>query len=232
MPFCSHKCLLGLTRGLLMDAECPNQDIHPQKDGSPTGMHTLDLKSMQALLRDQLAESMDVDCTPMRRQGARGAMFKLTLTSHGYTFVGKGTVEAFIPDLRLEGQTYETLRCVQGTIIPVYLGNIDCVRPYYYRFATRIIHFLLLSWAGEPITEDLKARCETLPDQIDRIHEQLLSIGVLHNDVRPSNILWNQRLQQLMFIDFERSRRIPLTKRKLLEIAPTPIRERSKGWRG
>lgn len=78
-------------------------------------------------------------------------MFKLILASYGYTVVGKGTVKAFVPDLRLEHQFYDRLRSVQGSIVPVCMGNIDCVYPYYYHFATEIIHFLLLSWAGESL---------------------------------------------------------------------------------
>jgi hypothetical protein len=56
-------------------------------------------------------------CEPLGKQGARGALFKITLASHGYTFVGKGTVEAFVPDLRHEGQVYERL---EGKLVSFY----------------------------------------------------------------------------------------------------------------
>lgn len=52
---------------------------------------------------------MDDHCESLGKQGARAVLFKITLTSHGYTFVGKGTVEAFVPDLRHEGKMYDRL---------------------------------------------------------------------------------------------------------------------------
>ena len=210
MPFCSHQCLLGLVCGSFMDTECANYHIHPKMSGgSSAEMHSIDLESLQDLLRDQLAETMDVDCTPMRKQGARGAMFKLTLASHGYTFVGKGTVKAFVPDLRLECQFYDRLRPVQGSIVPVCMGNIDCVYPYYYHFATEIVHFLLLSWAGEALGSTSQPCWDSHADHIFRMNDQLRSLGVAHDDIRPENVLWNATLSQLMFIDFERSTLIP-----------------------
>ena len=219
-PFCSQQCMLGLVCGSLMDTECANYHIHPKMSGGGSaGLHSIDLKSLQDLLRDQLAETMDTDCTPMRKQGARGAMFKLTLASHGYTFVGKGTVGAFVPDLRLENEFYDRLRPVQGSIVPVCMGNIDCVHPYYYHFATRIVHFLLLSWAGEALGSNSQPCWDDHADQIFRMNDQLRSLGVAHGDIRPENVLWNETLGQLMFIDFERSTLIPQMEAK---ITPLP----------
>ena len=230
MPFCSHQCLLGLVCGSLMDSQCPNYDIHPKVScGSSAEMHSIDLSSLQALLRDQLAETMDSNCEPMRKQGARGAMFKLTLASHGYTLVGKGTVKAFVPDLRLENQFYDHLRSVQGSIIPVCIGNFDCVYPYYYHFATEIVHFLLLSWAGESLNS-ISACWDTHADQIVRMNDQLWSLGVAHGDIRPENVLWNESLGQLMLIDFERSTMIPQEKAKPNELPSSspPLTAKSK----
>ena len=212
LPFCSHKCLLGLVCGSLMDTGCPNYHIHHKVScNSSAGMHSLDLSSLQSLLRDQLAETMDTNCDPMRKQGARGAMFKLTLASHGYTLVGKGTVKAFVPDLRLENQFYDRLHSVQGSIVPVCMGNFDCVYPYYYHFATEIVHFLLLSWAGESLNS-IQACWDSQADQIVKMNDQLWNLGVAHGDIRPENVLWNETLGQLMLIDFERSTMIPQRK--------------------
>ncbi len=104
----------------------------------------------------------------------------------------------------------------------IRLWIFDCVYPYYHHLGTRIIHFLLLSWAGEPITEGSQERWETHKDQVARINEQLLSLGVLYNDVQYTNVLCNERIQQLMFIDLERSIRIPPLKPKLLQFTPPP----------
>ncbi|RBQ85230.1 hypothetical protein VDGD_20849 [Verticillium dahliae] len=57
------------------------------------------------------------------------------MIAYGYTFVGKGTVQAFIRDLEHEAAVYERLRSIQGANVPVFLGAID-LRPmkkiYYY----------------------------------------------------------------------------------------------------
>jgi hypothetical protein len=46
----------------------------------------------------------------LHQQGARGVLFRIKFTSYGYVFAGKGTVEAFVPDLRHEGHTYKLRR--------------------------------------------------------------------------------------------------------------------------
>ena len=43
------------------------------------------------LLGEQLRRSRGDVCQPLGIQGARRALFKITLTSHGYTVVSKGT---------------------------------------------------------------------------------------------------------------------------------------------
>lgn len=82
-------------------------------------------------------------------QGARGAPFKVTLTSHSYTVVGKGTVLAFVKDLRHEAEVYRRLTILQGVHILIYLGSINLDSPYYYGAGICIVHRMLLSWAGE-----------------------------------------------------------------------------------
>ena len=37
--------------------------------------------------------------------------------------------------------------------VPVYLGNIDLIHRYFYDVGVRIVHMLLMSWAGE-VAED------------------------------------------------------------------------------
>ena len=145
LPCCTHQCLRGLTQRGRLDSQCPNRAVHPSAKGL---RHTIDAQTLCILLRNQLDTNMDNNYTPLEIQGARGALFKLTLASHGYTLVGKGTVRAFIPDLRHEGRVYKNLRKLQGTCVPVYLGNFDCIYPYEYDIDVQIIHFLLLSWGG------------------------------------------------------------------------------------
>lgn len=61
---------------------------------------------------------------------------------------------------------------------------------------------LLISYAGEPVAES--------PDQIilqqaKDFEATLAGYRIRHGDLEPRNMLWNQELQRVVFIDFERS---------------------------
>ncbi len=103
------------------------------------------------MVQQQLAITLDRDCMDLKTQGSRGALFQITLASHGYTFVGKGTRDVFVPDLEHEGRMYGRLKTMQGKMIPVYLRNIDLNRPWL-DLGVRIIHMLLMSWGGRGST--------------------------------------------------------------------------------
>jgi hypothetical protein len=75
------------------------------------------------------------------------------LGSYGYTFVAKGTVKAFKAKLKHAGLVYQHLNEVQGQLVPVYLGNISLACPYFLDVGVRIVHMLLMSYAGEQGTE-------------------------------------------------------------------------------
>jgi hypothetical protein len=138
----------------------------------------------------QLAENPDNGCEPLGRQGARGALFRLTLESYGYVFVAKGTVTAFKAKLKHEGLVYQHLHEVQGALIPVYLGNISLVRPHFLDVGVRIVHMLLMSWAGEQARKDLmSAMGRDLASETSGAVKKMLDCGVEHRDVRPPNVL-------------------------------------------
>lgn len=94
-----------------------------------------------------LIPHMELFCSSMSLYTGRvrGALFQITLASHRYVFVGKGTVEAFQSDLLHEGQIYKLLRRVRGSATPVCLGNIDLKRMYYLDIGVKIIHMLPIS---------------------------------------------------------------------------------------
>ncbi|KAI4150504.1 MAG: hypothetical protein LQ341_001083 [Variospora aurantia] len=96
LAYCTQACLLGLVRRLPMDVNCPNVKLHPRKGKT----HALTALKLRELLRHQLNRNMEDDCVDLRLQGARGMLFQLTLTSYGYTFVDKGTIDIYIPDLQ------------------------------------------------------------------------------------------------------------------------------------
>ena len=133
--YCTQKCLLGLKQCGNLDLDGPNVEQHPRRTRGQ--FHGLDLPSFHRLLQSQLVADMDHHCQPLGKQGARGALFTITLISHGYTCVAKGTVRAFIVDLRHEGHVYERMKRLQGMAVPVCLGNLDLERTYYLVVGSR-----------------------------------------------------------------------------------------------
>jgi hypothetical protein len=133
-------------------------------------------------------------------------LFRLTLEWYRYTFVAKGTVTAFEAKLKHEGLVYQHLDKVQGELIPVYLGNTSLVRPCFLDVGVRIVHMLLMSWAGEQAHKDLVS---SLGRDIDEETAHAVTNprhqGVEHRDVLPPNVLWNLEGRKVMLVDFERS---------------------------
>lgn len=137
-------------QGGFVDIDCPNVALHcGDNHGVHQHHHRLDHRSWLTLLHDQLTRTLDDGCQALRKQGARGALFKITLSSHGYTVVAKGTVPAFVQDLRHEAEVYRRLQAIQGIYMPICLRAADLVYPYYYDFRVRIVHIIFLSWGGE-----------------------------------------------------------------------------------
>ncbi|KAL8747389.1 MAG: hypothetical protein Q9190_000735 [Brigantiaea leucoxantha] len=219
--YCTQACILGLVHRRPIDRKCPNAELHPQNAKENT--HSLSKLKLCYLIRQQLAKTMDEDCVDLRLLGARGMLFQLTLASHGYTFVGKGTIDVFISDLKHEGQMYHRLQKLQGKQIPVYLGNIDLDVPWY-DLNTHVIHMLLMSYGGEQI----KKLDENLALQVQEFEKVIGRLGVCHEDLREPNMLWNKELERLMFIDFERSTTIN-NSRALIELAPNLKRKVEQG---
>jgi hypothetical protein len=202
--YCTQACLLGLVRKRPLDDACPNVNTHRAYGAG--NYHALRRKSLAKHVLRQLAENPDNGCEPLGKQGTRGALFRLTLESYGYTFVAKGTVMAFEAKLKHEGLVYQHLDKVQGELIPVYLGNISLVRPYFLDVGVRIVHMLLLSWAGEQARQDLLlAMGRDWAAEASRAVTKMLDCGVEHRDVRPPNVLWNTEIRNVVLVDFERS---------------------------
>ncbi|KAK0701162.1 hypothetical protein B0T21DRAFT_379291 [Apiosordaria backusii] len=196
-PFCTHRCLLGLAYGGPMDENCPNTNYHGHKH--------IDKDTFLRLIRDQLATDRgpDADCAPLHRSGARGTLYKVRLSTHGYTLVAKGVEAMDLGCLEHENKIYDQLQSIQGKHIPVCLGTIDLVRPYYYDSGV-YTDFLFLSWAGRPIftcREQINKPdvCKAVAAIFKAMHE----LDVLHCDAEPRNILYDDGI--VMAVDFERS---------------------------
>ncbi|KAM3067066.1 hypothetical protein ACMFMG_011739 [Clarireedia jacksonii] len=221
--YCTQACLLGLVRKHSLDDTCPNINAHRAHGAG--NYHALGRRSLTKLMSRQLAENPDNGCKPLGKQGARGALFRLSLESYGYTFVAKGTVAAFIPNLKHEYSVYKHLDNVQGELVPVCLGNISLVRPYFLDLGVRIVHMLLMSWAGDQAQKNLLSDLGyNIVEETTRAVTKLQYHGVEHGDVRPPNVLWNPEGRKIILIDFERSeilKQIPI----LQEMSPNRKRK-------
>ena len=203
--YCTQRCLLGILDQAEFDDHCPNVLDHAQ--AGTNGHHNLDSQDFLWLIQEQLSKDRDTDCDPWWVQGARGAMFKVTLTSHGYTVAAKATVFAYVQDLQHEAAVYECLRELQGTYVPVCLGGVNLVKPYYHR-GVELVHMMLMAWGGNSLS-----RCGRSLGMVEEGVSQMAAegvqamhaLGVLHRDIATRNMLWNEECGGVMFVDFERS---------------------------
>lgn len=147
----------------------------------------------------------DADCTPLYISGSRGSLFKVRLSSHGYTLVAKGMDTIHRAFLRHENRIYDRLQSIQGKHIPVCLGSIDLVRPSYYDSGI-YTHFMFLSWAGNPLLDCLDlAKQASIVEAVTATFKELHKLHVLHRDAEPRNILYDINSGKLMVVDFERA---------------------------
>ncbi|KAJ6438036.1 hypothetical protein O9K51_09458 [Purpureocillium lavendulum] len=241
--FCTQKCLLGLVRGHTLDRRCPNITLHCRGKthrGGKALRHPVDHAEWLRLLRAQLEETLDRGITPLGQSGARGVLFKVTLLAYGYTFVSKGTIQAFIPDLEHEAAVYRRLDDLQGVHVPVFLGAIDLrsmSRTYFFDHRVYIVHLTFMAWAGESLYE-AQGVVHTTEEQVKGSLRAIHQHGVIHDDVRAENILLCRETNGVMMIDFERAvllepPRLPLARmapnKRLMQDAPGERKRRKSG---
>ncbi|KAI0402457.1 hypothetical protein F4802DRAFT_575848 [Xylaria palmicola] len=232
LEYCTQKCVLGLVKGDTLDPDCPNLRRHQHQDSqcsviNTDGRHPISHSKFLQLLSCQLKCTLDYGITSLDITGARGALFKVTLLAYGYTFVSKGTIQEFIPDLEHEARVYERLKSVQGVHVPVFLGAINLQsldRTYYYDFGVDIVHLCFLSWGGLSLKDiqlpDRRTLQSMAVEAMGTIHQQ----GVVHKDARYENILFNPQTGQIMLIDFERSHLVGMPRPTLAPLEPNKRR--------
>ncbi|KAL5351074.1 hypothetical protein ACLOAV_004649 [Pseudogymnoascus australis] len=206
-PYCTQKCLLGLAFGGALDDQCPNLRYH--------GKQHIQKSTFLRRIRIQLAKdrSNKADCKPLYVKGARGALFKIRLSSHGYTLVAKGMEEHDIEYLNQENKVYSHLRSLQGESIPVCLGTSALELPYYYDCGV-YVSMLFLSWAGRPLYQYYNQEHENdVIESATSALKALHKLRVLHKDAKPHNMLWDENRDKFMLVDLERAEirtRMPL----------------------
>ncbi|KAK2750179.1 hypothetical protein FQN57_004675 [Myotisia sp. PD_48] len=214
--YCTQACLLGLQRGGKLDDNCPNVSFHRQ--GQPVNTHLINAEQMVQGLKEQLNIDLDSNITPFSECGSFGAPFKLTYGLYGYTVVGKGTTERLgRRAVSKELDIYRILHSIQGTAVPVCLGSISLEFGYFLHGAGNIRHLLILSWGGEEIERE---NIKHIHAEYKRSERELRSLGVLHQDLRLENILWNPELKRVLIIDFHQCR---LARNKPVDLLKRPI---------
>ncbi|KAK2022210.1 hypothetical protein LX32DRAFT_677351 [Colletotrichum zoysiae] len=198
-PFCTPQCLLGLTNGGQMDGRCLNIQYHGHQ-------HLSQLDLLQ-LVRTQLAgdRGPGADVTPLHLSGSVGSLFKVRLSSHGYTFVAKGVETLDVARLQHENKVYDRLRPIQGKHIPVCLGRVDLDLPLYYDSGV-YKHVLFLSWAGVPLFDTANEAARADIDAVAKAYKKMHNLGVLHRDAALRNVLRDTVSGSLMVVDFERAK--------------------------
>ncbi|KAG6144698.1 hypothetical protein E4U38_001962 [Claviceps purpurea] len=136
----------------------------------------------------------------------------VTLLAYGYTFVSKGAVSANIRHLQHEADIYKQLEPIQGVHVPVFLGAIDLreMNKFYWIYPEiRVVYFMFLSWGGYCIDRyemaQFEISLERLEEQAEKTMVSVHDKGVIHQDVRWENILFNPETNGIMMIDFERA---------------------------
>lgn len=87
-----------------MDRNCPNVLDHGT-DHHRLNQTTLIRQLKQQLSPKKLQPGTNLGCESLHVHGKRGALFKITLWSHGYTFVGKGAPREFVDGIKRERLT-------------------------------------------------------------------------------------------------------------------------------
>ncbi|KAF2627869.1 hypothetical protein BU25DRAFT_410518 [Macroventuria anomochaeta] len=198
--YCTQSCLLGLVKSGPLDLLCPNARNHG------TGRHRINLTTFLKRIRQQLSKDLDRNCEPIGRHGACGVPFCVRLDSHGYTVVAKACPIDFVHRLRWEANVYNLLRPIQGTHVPVLLGNVDLEVPYYYEGIAELVHMMFLSYGGKRMDKQLALADKSFAlQQVQKSIQAICALGVRQNDLELRNMLWDDETRRAMVIDFERA---------------------------
>ncbi|KAJ5159033.1 uncharacterized protein N7500_008684 [Penicillium coprophilum] len=198
--YCTLGCLRGLISQDKLDKACPNAAEHG------VTRHRINSLTFLNLLRRQLHKTINADCESLGIHGSRGALLKVSLSSHGYTVPAKCTIPEFTKYLKHEALVYDRLRPIQGVSVPLYLGSIDLTHPYSYEGICYLTHMMLLSPGGQYLGEVLTdSNRESMAAKTKESLSAMHRLGVLHRDAAVRNLFYNFESQNVVVLDFERA---------------------------
>jgi hypothetical protein len=131
-------------------------------------------------------------------------MIKARLKSHGYTVLIKATEEKTRDKLMTEFHTYTALRDLQGTVIPVCLGEFQPRCPYWYH-GSQMVSMMILSWSGMRINkhEASPQLVRLMNREGSRASDIVAQHGFFEMDPAWRNVLWNKETRSCFAIDLE-----------------------------
>ena len=80
---------------------------------------------------------------------------------------------------------------------------MDLAKIYFLHGAGEIRHMLVMGWGGEST-----ASMELTPKLLQELHKsnrEIKYLGIIHEELRRDNVLWNEELGRALIIDFHRS---------------------------
>ncbi|KAM6516648.1 hypothetical protein FALCPG4_014826 [Fusarium falciforme] len=102
--------------------------------------------------------------------------------------------------LLYENKIYRHLWDLQGKFVPVCLGVIDLIKPYYFNSGV-YEDFMFLSYGGRPVLKGLREINTDIVNEILTTLGRLHQHGVLHRDAEPRNVLYDKRTGRCMIVD-------------------------------
>lgn len=105
-----------------------------------------------------------------------------------------------IKHLRYENEMYSHLEDLQGNFVPVCLGVVHLIKPYYFDSGV-YEDFMFLSYGGRPVLKELRDVNADIANEILTALARLHQHGVLHRDAEPRNVLYDKRTGRYMIVD-------------------------------
>ncbi|EEA25095.1 hypothetical protein PMAA_062220 [Talaromyces marneffei ATCC 18224] len=103
--------------------------------------------------------------------------------------------------------------CNSRAVRPSRFSGLSLRQPFSYNSIAMMVHLTLMSYAGRNLARKHEVDEAKLIEEAETSLRAIHNLGVLHSDPIPGNMIWNEKDQRVMFIDFERARyqkRIPL----------------------